>query len=122
MNLIRRKFRTSKEENQKMHHIVFWKLWINYLQEPYRTLYNNRNTAFETMNTAKRIVVIDDDVDHLEVSKLILERGGYEVLTLDDCNELVNRIQALAALAGADDWLSKPFNLDDTVDKTRKFF
>jgi len=105
-----------------MHHIVFWKLWINYLQEPYRTLYNNRNTAFETMNTAKRIVVIDDDVDHLEVSKLILERGGYEVLTLDDCNELVNRIQALAALAGADDWLSKPFNLDDTVDKTRKFF
>jgi len=45
------------------------------------------------MNNNKRIVVIDDDVDHLEVSKLILEHGGYDVLTLDDCDELVDRIR-----------------------------
>jgi two-component system cell cycle response regulator DivK len=120
------------------------------------------------MNNTKRIVVIDDDVDHLEVSKLILQHGGYDVLILDDCDELVDRIRLfrpdliimdhtmptmtgaeamrliksntecthipviyftnredvrkLAALAGADDWLSKPFNLDDMVNKARKFF
>jgi CheY-like chemotaxis protein len=120
------------------------------------------------MNNTKRIVVIDDDVDHLEVSKLILEHRGYDVLTLDDCDELVDRIRLfrpnlifmdhtmptmtgaeairlikssmeckhipviyftiredvrkLAALAGADDWLAKPFNMDDMVNKTGKFF
>ena len=120
------------------------------------------------MNSAKRIVVIDDDVDHLEVSRLILEHGGFEVLTLDDCDELADRIRSfqpdliimdhampkmtgaeamrlirsdlecrdipviyftnredvreLAALAGADDWLSKPFNLNDMVNKARNYF
>src|ERR1700744_5380616 len=108
------------------------------------------------MKNSRRIVIIDDDADHLLISKLILERRGYDVLTLDNCNELINQIRlfqpglifmdhimpvmtgleatrliksfadcknipviyfsiredvkTLAAQAGADDWLSKPFN------------
>ena len=118
------------------------------------------------MNNTRRIVIVDDDADHLLISKLILERRGYDVLTLNNCNELIDQIRlfqpalifmdhtmpamtgleatrliksvadckdipviyfsiredikALAAEAGADDWLSKPFNLDDLVNKTGK--
>ena len=45
------------------------------------------------MSTTRRIIIVDDDVDHLLVSKLILERRGYDVLTLVDCEELVDRIK-----------------------------
>ena len=120
------------------------------------------------MNDTKRIVIVDDDEDHLLICKLVLERRGYDVLTLPDCDELIDKIRLfrpaliimdhkmpaitgleatrlikadewckhipvmyfsirddikeLAALAGADDWLSKPFKLDDLVDKAGKFF
>jgi CheY-like chemotaxis protein len=120
------------------------------------------------MNNTRRIIIVDDDMDHLLVSKLILERRGYEVLVLQDCEELIDRIRQfqpglifmdhtmpamtgveatrliksvadckdipviyftsrenikeLAAQAGADDWLSKPFMLEDLVNKARKFF
>jgi CheY-like chemotaxis protein len=119
------------------------------------------------MNNTARIIVVDDDADHLLVSKLILERRGYQVLALSNCEELIEKIRSfepglifmdhnmpamtgveatrlirsvghckdipviyftsredikeLAARAGADDWLSKPFSLDDLVNKTRKF-
>src|ERR1700755_507681 len=119
------------------------------------------------MNDPKRIIIVDDDPDHLLVSKLILERRGYDVLILQDCDELLDKIRLfqpglifmdhnmpamtgleatkliksvtdgrdipviyftsrddireLAAEAGADDWLRKPFNLDDLVNKARKF-
>ena len=119
------------------------------------------------MKDAKRIVVIDDDPDHLLVSQLVLERRGYDILPLNNCDDLIDRIRVfrpalifmdhtmpgmtgieatrlikseadcqdipviyftirddideLAAEAGADDWLIKPFNLDDLVIKTKKF-
>ena len=120
------------------------------------------------MTNTRRIIVVDDNADHLLVSKWILERRGYDVLTLIDCEELIDRIrlfrpglifmdhempvmsgleatrliksdadckaipvvyfsarediQDLAAEAGADDWLSKPFTLDGLVRKAGKFF
>ena len=119
------------------------------------------------MNDPKRIIIVEDDPDHLLVSKLILERRGYDVLILQDCDELLDKIRLfqpglifmdhnmpamtgleatkliksvtdcrdipviyftsrddireLAVEAGADDWLRKPFNLDDLVNKARKF-
>jgi CheY-like chemotaxis protein len=121
-----------------------------------------------SMNNSRRIIIVDDDSVHLLVSKLILERRGYEVLALKDCEDLIDRIRSfkpalifmdhhmpamtgieatkliksavdcrdipvvyfssredikeLAAQAGADDWLSKPFMLDELVKKTAKFF
>ena len=119
------------------------------------------------MNDPKRIIIVDDDPDHLLVSKLILERRGYDVLILRDCEELIDRIrlfqpglvfmdhsmpamtgleatkliksvadckdipviyftsrddiEELAAEAGADDWLKKPFNIEDLLIKAKKF-
>lgn len=119
------------------------------------------------MNNTRRVIIVDDDPDHLLVTKLILGRRGYEVLTLHDCSELIDRIRrfqpdlilmdhamplmtgveatrmiksdpqchnipviffssredirALAAQAGADDWLSKPFKLEDLVRIAAKY-
>lgn len=119
------------------------------------------------MDDIRRILVIDDNPDHLLIAKLILERRGYEVLTLNDCRELIEKlqlfqpglifmdhhmpvmtgleatqliksndsckhipvifftsredVQELAALAGADHWLSKPFTIDEMIKVTKQF-
>src|SRR5580704_17066245 len=41
----------------------------------------------------KRILVVDDDPDHLLICKLILERRLFEVLALAGCDPLVNFIE-----------------------------
>ena len=40
----------------------------------------------------KRILVVDDDQDILEVIKYILEDSGYKVDTLSDGNKLIDKI------------------------------
>jgi two-component system, OmpR family, alkaline phosphatase synthesis response regulator PhoP len=36
---------------------------------------------------AKRVLLVDDDVDFLEINRLILEKAGFEVVTADNGNE-----------------------------------
>ncbi|HVV73915.1 MAG TPA: response regulator [Verrucomicrobiae bacterium] len=120
------------------------------------------------MDNLKRILVVDDDLEHLWLSKLILERRGYTVIILSACTQLLqvikdfrpglifmdhwmpqmtgmeatrliksddygrqipvvyftggNNIAELAIEAGADDWLSKPFRLDEFRAKADKYF
>ncbi|HXD76363.1 MAG TPA: response regulator [Puia sp.] len=115
------------------------------------------------MVKAKRIMMIDDNPDHLLLAKRILEQNGYMVETLQDCSQLLRRVRlyrpklifmdhhmpvmdgiaatrllksnarynripvvyfssednisALAESAGADDWLRKPFRLEDLIQK-----
>jgi CheY-like chemotaxis protein len=40
------------------------------------------------MPQQKRILLIDDDYDHLLVCNLILQREGYRVLTMAGCKEM----------------------------------
>lgn len=40
------------------------------------------------MEQSKRILLIDDDYDHLLICSLILKRRGYEVLTLAGCERM----------------------------------
>ena len=42
--------------------------------------------------TQKKILLIDDNADHLLVCKLIFERHGYEVLVLLGCEELIGAV------------------------------
>ena len=42
--------------------------------------------------TKPRIACVDDDRDHLLISKTLLERSGYEVLTLNDTVNLIERL------------------------------
>lgn len=119
------------------------------------------------MKEYKRIVFVDDDLNHLLIGKLVLERRGYEVLTLNNCEDLITRIldfnadlifmdhnmpevsgidatqllkadsrtrdihviyfsgekniEKLAAEAGADGWLSKPFQIEEMVSTVKRY-
>jgi len=42
--------------------------------------------------TRERIACVDDDRDHLLISKTILERSGYDVLTLSETTNLIERL------------------------------
>jgi CheY-like chemotaxis protein len=152
----------------KFLHVLFGELRIEYLTGNTEIYKLTVTRPLGSMNNSRRIIIVDDDSVHLLVSKLILERRGYEVLTLKDCDELIDRISSftpalifmdhhmpamtgieatkliksaadckdipvvyftsredikeLAAQAGADDWLRKPFMLDDLVKKTGEFF
>lgn len=44
------------------------------------------------MTDNKRILLIDDDDDHLVLCKLILQRKGYEATTLPEVNEIMETI------------------------------
>lgn len=114
-----------------------------------------------------RIAIVDDDPDHLLISKMLLESNGYDVLPLTNSQKLVEQISSyqptmifmdhtmpfmdgisttklirkdihckhipviyftvvdniehLAALAGADDYLSKPFRIEEMLNKVRKY-
>lgn len=118
------------------------------------------------MNNNK-IIVIDDNNDHLDITKLVLERKGYEVRTLHGSENVLEAVKSyqpglifmdhnmpvyngitatrllksdlackhipiiyftsdydiknLAVEAGADDWLKKPFILEDLIRKTERF-
>ena len=41
------------------------------------------------MTLAKRILLIDDDEDHLRLCKLILQRKGYILMTLSKFNQIM---------------------------------
>ena len=115
------------------------------------------------MEDKKKIIIVDDDVDILDVTTIILERyGGYEVAVIDRgeemksikrtspdlilldlwmsgfngqdlCRELkgdkqtkaipvilfsANReLKSIAESCGADDFISKPYQMDDLLEK-----
>ncbi len=39
-----------------------------------------------------RVLIYDDELDVLRLYKMILEKRGYEVLTFDNCNDLIPTI------------------------------
>jgi len=119
------------------------------------------------MDGNRRILLVDDDIEHLAISKLVLERKNYDVQTLDRCDKLLETIKQfqpqlifmdhtmpgmtglqatrlikshalckhipvvyftgredvldLALKAGADDWLTKPFRLEEIRQKADKY-
>ncbi|HTJ12652.1 MAG TPA: response regulator [Dinghuibacter sp.] len=119
------------------------------------------------MSQLKRILCVDDDPDLLRMTRLVLERRGYMVYTLNGAARLVETvrqfspdlifidhrmpdvmgteatrglksdpeyrhipviyfteeesIQALAEEAGADDWLPKPFQIEELMGMVNKY-
>ncbi|MBI4067654.1 response regulator [Candidatus Gottesmanbacteria bacterium] len=55
----------------------------------------------------KHILIIDDDLEILEVIKIVLEEKGYEVTTLSDGNSLTQKLQLnIPDLILLDIWMS----------------
>jgi len=48
------------------------------------------------MTAKKKILVIDDDMDFLMATKLILEKGGYEVFLAEDGKSGVDMVKSIA--------------------------
>jgi DNA-binding response OmpR family regulator len=78
----------------------------------------------------KKILVAEDDRAILEVVKIILEQDGYETLYADK-EEVIRAVirdqkpdlillDIWLGEAGADDFLLKPFNIDDLLNIVRK--
>ena len=44
----------------------------------------------------KRVLIFDDDEDILEVCTIVLETNGFEVLTQNNCEEIVRKLSAFA--------------------------
>jgi DNA-binding response OmpR family regulator len=82
----------------------------------------------------EKVLIFDDDADILEVCTIVLETNGFTVSTQKDCEEILstidrytpdvllmdNKIPRLAAEAGADHFIEKPFDLDALVSTLRK--
>lgn len=49
-------------------------------------------SAIRNTDDKKRILLVDDDIEHLRLSQLILERKNYEVLVLANCDRLLEKI------------------------------
>ena len=47
------------------------------------------------MESIKRVLLIDDDLDHLLICNLLLRRKGYEVLTLAGCENMEELTEAV---------------------------
>lgn len=119
------------------------------------------------MTELKRILCVDDDPDLLRMTKLVLERRGFMVLTLKGAADILGAvrqfipdlifidhrmpdvmgteatrslkadpeyrhipviyftdeasIRALAEEAGADDWLPKPFKIEELMGMVNKY-
>ena len=43
------------------------------------------------MNTRKKVLVADDDADFVEMSKVVLEKNGYEVITAYNGQECIEK-------------------------------
>ena len=41
----------------------------------------------------KRVLIFDDDADILEVCSIVLESSGFEVMTHNNCEEIVEKIE-----------------------------
>lgn len=78
----------------KFLHVLLGKLRIKYLTGNTKIYKLTVAGPFRSMHKSRRIIIVDDDSVHLSVSKLILERRGYELLTLKDCDELLARIRS----------------------------
>jgi two-component system, OmpR family, response regulator len=89
---------------------------VDWLAEGQRALIAVKNYTYD-------LVVLDlnlPDIDGLEVLKSFRQEGRYlPVLVLTARDALVDRVAGLDA--GADDYLSKPFELDELAARVRAF-
>lgn len=49
------------------------------------------------MRQTKRILLIDDDFDHLLSCNLLLQKNGYKVLTMAGCEKMEELLETVAA-------------------------
>lgn len=56
--------------------------------------------------TPKKVLIFDDDIELLELCTVILEKKGYAVSTIDNCSDIVNKVEdELPDVILMDNWI-----------------
>jgi len=63
----------------------------------------------------KRVLILDDDLDILQICTIVLRKKGYEVQTLNNSNQVVNQVKNYQPdVVLMDNWIPGPGGIEAT--------
>jgi CheY-like chemotaxis protein len=63
----------------------------------------------------KRVLILDDDLDILQICTIVLKKKGFDVLTLNNSNEVVEQVTAFHPdVILMDNWIPGPGGIEAT--------
>ena len=64
---------------------------------------------------SKRVLILDDDLDILQICTIVLRKKGYEVQTLNNSNQVVNQVKNYQPdVILMDNWIPGPGGIEAT--------
>jgi two-component system alkaline phosphatase synthesis response regulator PhoP len=63
----------------------------------------------------KRVLILDDDMDILQICAIVLKKKGYEVFTINNSNQVVEQVKTLRPdVILMDNWIPGPGGIEAT--------
>jgi two-component system cell cycle response regulator DivK len=63
----------------------------------------------------KKVLIVDDDIDILQICTIVLRKKGFDVQTLDNSNHVVNRVLSFHPdVILMDNWIPGPGGVEAT--------
>src|SRR5215469_13168243 len=63
----------------------------------------------------KRVLILDDDIDILQICTIVLKKKGFEVQTLNNSNQVVSQVHAFQPdVILMDNWIPGPGGIEAT--------
>jgi CheY-like chemotaxis protein len=63
----------------------------------------------------KKILILDDDIDILQICTIVLKKKGFEVQTLNNSNQVVNQVRTFGPdVILMDNWIPGPGGIEAT--------
>lgn len=63
----------------------------------------------------KRVLILDDDLDILQICTIVLKKKGFDVLTLNNSNQVVDHVKAYQPdVILMDNWIPGPGGIEAT--------
>jgi len=64
---------------------------------------------------SKRVLILDDDLDILQICTIVLQKKGFDVLTLNNSNQVVEQVLAYKPdVILMDNWIPGPGGIEAT--------
>ena len=64
---------------------------------------------------SKRVLILDDDLDILQICTIVLKKKGFEVLTLNNSNQVLEQVRAYQPdVILMDNWIPGPGGIEAT--------
>src|SRR5580658_7187412 len=78
--------------------------------------HNNLNGySYNLIFMGKRVLILDDDLDILQICTIVLKKKGFEVFTLNNSNQVVEQVQAYRPdVILMDNWIPGPGGIEAT--------